>query len=358
MAGFDLSTLDFNGDEISALGEAIQETVFENPEIGQFHEMVSGIKAKKQIAILGIVDGLTGLGDGGCDPTVDVLDISTIQKFWNPESVSNRFAYCWTELKNTFFIWATKNGLQIADLTGTDYLNFIEERLSAALKEEVLRVAWFSDLTAANVSGAGVITNGTNLGYFNKIDGFFKQLFTIVAADPLRKTAGLDTRNAGITYSAQEFDGTDTTARTVTNTLQNMRYGSDTRFRNKSNLQYVVTQSVYDQYEKELTEANVTFTTDRLENGMPVLKSASITVIAFSFWDRIIRAFEDNGTTYNLPHRAVLLTKENMQIGTEEVGNLSEIDVFYHRKDKKNYVDTAYKIDVKIIEDEMIQAAY
>ena len=355
---FDLSNLDFNGKEVMALGETIQESVFTNPEMSLFHEFVEGIKAKQQIAILGIVDGLTGLGDGGCDPTVDVLDISTTQKMWEPESVSNRFAYCWTELKGTFFIWATKNGLEISDLTGTDYLNFIEERLSAALAEEVLRVAWFSDLTADNVSGTGVITNGTNLGYFNKIDGFFKQIFTIVAADSARLTAGLDTRNAGVSYAAQEFDATDVTNRVVTNTLQNMRYGADNRFRSNPSLMYVVTQSVYDQYERELTEANVAFTTERLENGMAQLSSGSITVVAFDFWDRIIRAYEDNGTTYNLPHRAVLLTKENMQVGTEAIGNLSEIDVFYHRKDKKNYVDTAYRIDVKIIKDENIQVAY
>jgi len=358
MAGFDTSNLTFSGKEIQGLGEAIQETVFENPDINQFHELVSGVKAKQQIAILGIVDGLTGLGDGGCDPTVDVLDISTSEKFWNPESVSNRFAYCWTELKDTFFIWATKNGLEIANLEGTDYLNFIEERLSTALKEEVLRVAWFSDTTADHSDATGVITPLTNLAYFDKIDGFFKQLFTIVAADPLRLTSGLDSRNGQASYSTQEFDATDTTARVVTNTLQDMRYGADLRFRSMSTLQYIVTQSVYDQYEKELTIANVTFTTERLENGMSMLKSGSITVTAFSFWDRIIRAFEDNGTTYNLPHRAVLLTKDNMQIATEEVGNLSEINVFYEQKDKKNYVDTAYKIDVKIIKDENIQVAY
>lgn len=355
---FDLSNLDFNGEEVKALGECIQESVFTNPEATLFHEFVPGIKAKKQIAILGKVDGLTGKGTGGCDPANDVLNIGTSQKFWNPEPVSNRFAYCWTELKDSFFIYATKNGLDIANLEGTDYLNFIESRLSEAMKEEVLRIVWFSDTAADHSDATGVITPGTDLGYFNKIDGLWKQLFAIVTADSDRLTSGLDTRNGGASYAAQEFTATDVTNRVVTNTLQNMRYGSDSRLRSKTNLMYVVTQSVADQYEKELTEANVAFTTDRLENGMSQLKSGSITVVSFEFWDRIIRGYEDNGTTYNLPHRAVLLTKDNTQVGTEEVANLSEIDVFYDRKEKKNYVDTAYKIDAKIIEDELVQVAY
>lgn len=357
---FDLSNLTFNGEEVKSLGEAVQEAVFQNPEANTFHEFVEGIKAKKQIAILGKIDGLTGKGSGGCNPSNDTLNIGTSEKFWNPEMVSNRFPFCWDETKDSFFIWGTKNGIEKADLTGTDYLNFIVDRLTPALEEEYLRIAWFSDVDAAdvNASPAGVLTAGTDPAYFNKIDGLWKQLFAIVAADSDRKTAGLDTRNAGVSYAAQEFTSADTTNRVVTNTLQNMRYGADMRLRTKQNLTYAVTQSVADQYERELTEANVAFTTERLENGMTMLKSGSITVVAFDFWDRIIRTYENDGTKYNFPHRAVLLTKDNMQIGTEAVGTLSEIDAFYDKKDKTNYVDTAYAIDAKVIEDYLVQLAY
>ena len=80
--------------------------------------------------------------------------------------------------------------------------------------------------------------------------------------------------------------------------------------------------------------------------------------VAFSFQDRIIRAYENDGTVYNLPHRAILMVKSNMQIGTEDLSTLSEVDVFYDKKEKKNYVDTEYLIDAKIIEDYLIQAAY
>lgn len=357
---FDLSNLDFNGEEVKTLGEAVQETVFTNPEATLFHEFVEGIKAEKQIAILGKIEGLTGKGDGSCKPTEDTLNIGTSQKKWLPKVVSNRFPFCWTETKDSFFIYGTKNGIDKADLTSTDYLNFIIDRLTPALKEEVSRIVWFSDVDAADVNASppGVLTAGTDASYFNKIDGLWKQLFAIAAADANRLTAGLGTRNAGASFAAQEFTPTDTTNRVVTNTLQNMRYGADMRLRGKTDLQYVVTQSVYDQYERELTEANVAFTTDRLENGMAVLKSGSITVVAFDFWDRIIRAYESDGTKYNLPHRAVLLTKENTQVGTESIGTLSEIDAFYDKKDKTNYVDTAYSIDAKIIEDYLVQVAY
>lgn len=352
--------LTFNGEEIKALSEAIFEQVFAKPEATLFHDFVGGIKAKKQIAILGRIEGLTGKGTGSCNPTSDTNTIGMSEKFWNPETVSTRLTSCWTDLKESFFIYGTNNGIAKADLTSTDYMNFLEERMSDALQEEVLRIIWFSDVDAADVNASppGVLTAGTDADYFNKIDGLWKQLFAIAAADANRLTSGLDTRNGGVSFAAQEFVAADTTNRVVTNTLQNMRYGADYRLRGMSNLMYVVTQSVSDQYERELTEANVAFTTERLENGMMSLSSGGITVVSFEFWDRIIRAYESDGTKYNLPHRAVLLVKENTKVGTEDVSNLSEMAAIYDPVTKLNHIDTQYAIDAKIIEDYLVQVAY
>ena len=352
--------LTFNGEEVRELSEAIFEKVFLKPEATLFHTFVPGIKAKKQIALLGRIEGLTGKGTGSCNQTSNDNTIGMSEKFWNPETVSNRLTECWDNLEESFFIYGTKNGLEKADLDGTAFWMFLEERMADALIEEVYRIIWFSDVDAADVAASppGVLTAGTDPLYFNKIDGLFKQLFAIVAADPLRKTAGIDSRNGQATFAAQEFTSTDTTNRVVTNTLQNMRYGSDYRLRVMPNLQYVVTQSVSDQYERELTEANVAFTTERLENGMTKLTSGGITVISFQFWDRIIRTYESNGTKYNLPHRAVLLTKDNTQVGTEDVANLSQMKTIYDPVTNLNHLDTAYAIDAKIIEDYLVQTAY
>jgi hypothetical protein len=137
-----------------------------------------------------------------------------------------------------------------------------------------------------------------------------------------------------------------------------MRYGSDFRLRGKEGLQYVVTQSVADQYERELTDANISFTTERLENGMTMLRSGGIEVIGFQFWDRIIRTYESDGVVLYLPHRALLTVKTNTQIGTCEESNLSEMASIYDPVTKLNHLDTQYDIDAKIIEDYLVQVAY
>ena len=234
------------------------------------------------------------------------------------------------------------------------------ERMADALREEVYRIIWFSDVDAADVNASppGVLTAGTDPAYFNKINGFWKQTFAIVAANAARLTAGLTSRNSQASFAAQEFTTADTTNRVVTNTLQNMRYGADFRLRGEANLQYVTTQSVADQLEREYTADKTVYSSEALENGITILKSGGITVIGFQFWDRIIREFYSDGTKYFLPHRAVLIVKENMQVGTEEVSNLGEMDSIYDPVTKLNHLDTMYNIDAKIIEDYKIQAAY
>lgn len=351
--------LAFNGDEIRDLQEATFEMVFEKPELTLFHSIVGGIKAKQQIVILGLLNGLTGKGSGGCDPVANPNTITNTEKFWDPVTISDRITECWIDLQNTFFIYGTQNGIKKADLTKTDYFNFLIERRADSLLDEVLRHAWFGD-TAADNAPTGVITPGVDLGFFNKIDGFWKQIFAIVAADASRLTAGLGSRNGQATKAAQVFTSTDTDNRVVTNTLQNMRFGSDTRLRKgkAGELMYVVTQSVADQYERELIDADKPFTIDRLENGVSILKSGGIDVVSFEFWDRMIEDNFDDGTVFFLPHRALLLTKSNMQIGTEEEGTLTEMDVIYDPTTKKNHLDTSYDLDAKIIEDYKIQAGY
>jgi hypothetical protein len=72
----------------------------------------------------------------------------------------------------------------------------------------------------------------------------------------------------------------------------------------------------------------------------------------------MIRTYENDGTVYFLPHRALLTVKENTQIGTCEEANLSEMGTIYDPIKKEMHLDTGYNIDAKIIEDYLVQVAY
>jgi hypothetical protein len=349
--------LTFNGEEIKALSEAIMTSTFEKPELAQFHTVVTGIKAKKQIAILGLL-GLTGKKQTGCAVTPNAGVIPMSQKFWTPQMIGDRFQQCYTELLGTFFAWGLKNGVAKADLTGTDFANFLEDRLGDAIKESVFRLAWFGDVDATNYNGvpAGVITNGTDVGYFTAIDGLWKQIFAIVTATPARKIT--IAKNAGANYAAQEFTAADVTNKVATNLFRDMVQKADQRLRSSQNKVIICTRSLADQYENELESVGVSESFSYIQEGISTLTRKGITIYAFDFWDRMINSYQNNGTKWNLPHRAVLTTIENIQIGTEEETNLAELDPFYDKSTKLYNVDFGYNLDAKVIEDYKIQAAY
>ncbi len=361
MAIFTPAQLTFSGEEIKELSEVIFESQFKNPEIGMLHAVVQGIKAQKQIAFMSQLSGLVGAGTGGCDPTAATNAITSSEKTWSPAAMSDRLTVCYTDLKPSFLNYGLKNGVQEADLTSDDFLNYVNDvLLKYAVYEAALRLAWFGDVDAADVdaSPAGVLTSGTNPAYFDKIDGFFKQIFAIVAADSDRKTTDLTSKNGQASYALQAFNSTDTGNKVVMGALENVLFGADLRLRERDDLVYIATQSVADQYRRELKAANVAFTTEKYENGIQVIKSDGIEVTSFSLWDRLIKAYYDNGTTYDLPHRIVLTTKDNLKIGIDSINSLSSFDMFYDRTTKKNHIDFEVNMDAKLVEDELVQVAY
>lgn len=355
------SQLTFNGEEARQLSEIIFEKEFTNPEIGLFHDVVEGIKSKKQIAYMTQLSGLLGAGTNSCDPTSASNTITSSQKFWMPEAMSDRITICYSDLKESFINYSLGNGVKEADLTNVDFFNYVADVLMKyKVYEAALRLAWFGDTDAAATddSPAGDLTAGTNAAYFNKIDGLWKQIFAIVAADANRKTTNLTSKNGQATFALQAFNSTDTTNKVAMNTFQELLYGADLRLQEQPDLVFVCTKSVQDQYTRELKASNVAYTTERYENGITVVKSDGIEIISFSLWDRIIKTYYSNGTKYVFPHRAILTTRKNLGVGFDSVGSLAEFELIYDPVTKKNHIDFAVNMDAKVKEDYLIQVAY
>lgn len=356
----DTSDLSFTSEQVRALSEAIVEKYFTKPTLTEFHTLVPGIQYKKKIALLGLL-GLVGKkSNGDCTTDINPGQIGTSEKEWTPEYIGDRFAQCWEDgLKESFFVYGLKIGVDKADLTNTEFAMFIEDRIGDAMVEGVFRHVWFGDKDAANYddSPAGVIKNGVDTEYFSAIDGLWKQIFAIGTANVDQKVS--ITKNAAATYALQKFDATDTTNEVATLTYQTMIDNADERLIESGNAFIVSTKSLADQYKRERKKASgIEPAYTRVEEGISYLEIDGVKIYVFSLWDRMIKAYFNNGTKYHLPHRAILTTKENLQVGTEEEGSLAKLDPFYDKVSKKYYVDFGFNLDAKIPEDFKLMAAY
>lgn len=357
------TNLTFTDQEVRSLSEAIYEKVFSKPDITQFHDIETGIKAGKNIAFLGRL-GMVGKLKQSCDTTAATNQFTFTEKAWAPKYIGDRFEQCWSDLLDTFFIWGTKNGYKKPDLTGTEFAMFFEDRLGDEMKEAVHRIVWFGDTAAANTSDGGHITSTTDVAYFTPLSGLWKQVFDAVTADSTRQTGdlsagvGITTKNSQATFALQAFNDTDTTNKVATKTLQNLKFQADMRLRGDASGIIICTQSLMDQYERErsglLLESGIVI----LENGLKMVTIGGIPVYSFDLWDRYIQTHMSTGTAYYLPHRAIYTTKANIRVGTEELANLAEFDPFYSQDDKVYRADFGFNLDAKLMESYMFQAAY
>lgn len=344
----------FNGKEIRELNEGVFEKTHELPSLNEFHEVRTGIKAKEQIALFGLLGMVGTKGGADCTTTVDTNQIPGTEKFWDPKQIDVRITQCVKDMLPSFHAWATKNGIDKNDLTGSEWLMFVEDRLSYAMEEALLRHAWFGDTAAANAdaSPAGVITAGVSVNYFNAIDGFWKQIFAIVTADSTKRYT--ITENAGGDYATQLA----LAANRGLLTYRNIVRGADMRLRKHPDAVIISTQTLVDNYSEYLESQGHDASFLRLESGFEVLKYNGRLIIPFDFWDRNIQANEDNGTTYYRPHRALFTIPENIQIGLEDESAYQMFKIWYENKEKTNYIDVEFSMDAKVVEDYMVQTAY
>jgi hypothetical protein len=350
--------------QVTTMAETLFEGFFADPTLTSLVTVQEGIKADKQLIIFDRHTGLSGKLQNACPtPTNSTWGFDTVEKTWTPKYIGDRFEQCYGTFMDTFVQWMLQAGVNKSDFTSTELAAFIVSQLQDALAEVMQRFYWFGD--TGIVAGTNNSLSAGQQVYFNAIDGIWAQVFDIVTATAARKsTTGLTTKNAQITYALQKFNSTDITNQVVSLALDSVWYDADMRLRSmpKADLAYYVTQSVYDQLEKErkaISGIDLPYT--RQENGISTLTWNGIPVQPMQLWDRMISSYfgDDVTPTFSvLPHRILLTAKTNLLLGVETTGSLSELDAWYSRDNEVMVAKFGAAIDAKVGIDSMIQSAY
>lgn len=362
MASVVTSVPTLNAADIQAMSQALRTSSFLTPDITAMHAVVGDVKGNARIAILGNFAGLAGKVKSNCDTTPSAGSAAISEKSWAPAYVSDRFEQCYEDLMGSCIQWMLRNGLSKEDLSGTEFTTWLEnEVLNIVIKETWMRHAWFGN-TALNDSTYDGI-GASELPYFNAINGLWKQIFALNGGASW--VTNLNSKNTQTTTSAQAFNSTDVTNQVVTNSFRDLYYAADVRLRtkSKSDLIWITTQSVADQFEKErLDVASIDSPYRRVEEGFGPMTAMGVDIMPVHFFDRIISGYYEvtSGGNTNLfkPHRMVLTTRQNLLIGTESTSDLQMLEAEYNKYNKKWYADFGFMLDAKVALDELVAAAY
>lgn len=356
MASEITSSFAFNREELKDWSKVINELTFGDPTLNELHDIEQGIKYNQQIVFAGRM-GLMGKTVTGCTPNA-VAGVALTEKTWTPVDMDFRLEHCSADVNAQDKLIRQMSKMNpdfynVIEGSNSVVGNFLVAKVVEGFNENLLRQAWFEDTAAALTSGGGVFKVGTDLGFFNSYNGFFKQIFTEIPSTDAKYVA--ITKNAAASYPLQTLASGDAIA-----TLRAMYLKADSRLLDSGNAQFYVTRTIFDGYLNDLESIQNTGGGNTVinENGQISLTYRGIPVVKMDVWDRVIAAYQDNGTKWNLPHRAVLSTPMNLKIGTLATDDFGALDAFYDQYHKVNVIDGVYTMDAKLLEKYLTVAAY
>lgn len=354
MAGFtkkQLENLKLEPENLASIKDAVQETFYNDEDFSSFVN-IQKVKEKDPIALLGEME-MVGKKGGGCDPTYEEKGIANSQKRWELGQWEIPIKICYEALKGTIAEYSLKTGTAIGDLTSTDFMTIYADALQRAMQQMIWRFGWFGDKEAALAgSGGGKLTEGSDVSMFNVCDGLFKRIFTATATKHTAIAANSET-TAALQISALRKSGAATTL------VDTILMDADTRIVDDSDAVLLMTRSLADAltYDLKKTYHDI-MPWEKLFDGFEVATYNGVKIARVGIWDRMIKAYEKGEATINLPHRAVFCNPKHLMVGTDADALISDLDIWFDKKERRNYLYATGKIGTALLESDMIYAAY
>lgn len=358
MAGFtkhQLENLKLEPENLASIKDAVQETFYNDEDFSLFVN-IQKVKEKDPIALLGEME-MVGKKGGGCDPTYEEKGIANSQKRWELGQWEIPIKICYEALKGTIAEYSLKTGTAIGDLTSTDFMTIYSDALLRAMEQMIWRFGWFGDEAAALASeeggGGGKLTAGLDVSNFNVCDGLFKRIFTATATKNHTAIAANSETTAAAQITALRKNGAATTL------VDTILMDADTRIVDDSDAVLLMTRSLADAltYDLKKTYHDI-MPWEKLFDGFEVATYNGVKIARVGIWDRMIKAYEKGATTVNLPHRAVFCNPKHLMIGTDADNLISDLDIWFERTERRNYLYATGKIGTALLEEGMIHAAY
>lgn len=301
---------------------------------------------------LGWIGDMTDVGwaGAGCTPEYKKPSVNFAEKEWEIGDWQMPLEWCYKEFENTVAEYALKKGTDIGDLTGTEIWSIlIETPLATAITNMFWRLIWFGDKAGAN------LTAGVDKTLFTACDGLWKRLFALGAANANQHTT--IAANASATYAAQKADLRNNGV--AISIFENLFDDADSRIEGLEGAAVFCTKSLADALARDLkNEYKLILNWEQIFGGLKVAEFDGKKIVAISKWDRMIQQYQDNGTKFNLPHRAIYTAPSQLLVGTPANDIVSDVDVQFDHKARTTFAYATGKIGTLLGEDNLIQVAY
>lgn len=348
-----LENLPINGNDITDMREVIELSIEQDEDLQKYLRVLK-VRNGDPLAFTGDMDDV-GIAGSGCDPTYQEIGIVNKNKRWELGEWQIPIKICYDSFKGSIAEYAMKTGTNIADLTNTDIMSYIiRPKLERQIRRMMWRLAWFGDKNAQKASSGGVIDPVVNTGLFKSCDGFWKKIFKISRDNPEQWTRMPQGWNSNINHSQ------NTSAIKV---MDEMLADADSRISADGEATILMTKKFASRLCAEMKDVyKEVLPWQTIFEGLDVSMYDGVKIARVSIWDQMIRAYEKTPAP-NLqplnPYRAVYANiNKQFLVGTDTGGLITDLDIWFDKKERRNYIYATGKIGTQILEDDMFQVAY
>lgn len=350
-----LQSLSPDNGAIKSLKDLLVMTNFVDEDLERFFTLRQNVHNGDKLGWVGTMEDV-GWNGSGCNPTYKNAAIEFAEKEWSIGDWQIPLKWCYTDLINTIAEYCLKTGTEIGDLTSTEYMDdIVLPALDLAMKHMMWRFIWFGDKDAKNVSSSGQITDGINVDLFKTTNGFWKQLFAIGTANQAQKTTIAANSETTMALQLSKIKESGVAIGIFDELLEN----ADSRISLLDDAGIFCTKTLGDALTRDLKrEYKLILDWEQVFKGLDVAEYNGVPIYRVSIWDRFIRTYQNDGTKLNLPHRAMYGSPKQLFVGTPANELISDLDIWFDRKDRMNYIYSTGKLGCLIGEDNLFQMAY
>ena len=352
--GLDFTQITPDNGAIREVNKLVFLEVLQADRIGNLLDIHKNVYNGDKLGLIGEF-GLLGKEGSGCNPEWGNDAINTAEKEWDIKAWQIAEKLCYEDVENTLVKYTLEQGTDIADMTANDYLDeVVVPRLELALMKMYIRIAFFGDTNAENVSDGGIIKDGVDTDYFNLIDGIFTQLYAGVTAGTTKRVIVSANTEATI---ADQLSAINSQACDI---LDDMIANASPRLRQNSEQVIYMTQAFATGFEAQLlkTYYGSELQWQSLFAGIRETTYRGIKIRVIPMFDEIIQSYEGDGTAYNLPFRAIYTTEKNLALGVTGTDEFAKLDIFFDRTTRLNHIFATDKMGAMVIDESMAVIAY
>jgi hypothetical protein len=343
----------------------ILEPVMEAPDLTQILTITDGIKAKEDILFAKGFKKVTHL-DTGCGTVANTPGMDVEKLTWDPVRLEAWIKECGEDFDGTFMAWGLgvgykrpdlreaaikiRNGLGQSDDTTLNYWNeFVQDMMEAAIRDDIFRIGYFGDpaITAAMLTGGA-----DDVKNYNQMRGLWPQIIALATAYP---------KVRAYTIAANQTADQELAPGESLNIFRSLLRGADRRLLGGKFGTPIIqcTQSIADNWaDYRESNGNLETSWELQVTGLVGPKYNNTTTRPMPEWDEILREDFDIAGKINLPHRAVLTTQANMQLGFDSYDAATQVKSWHNDETKFTHMRGNWKMDAKVMRPFLTRAAF